>query len=169
MLRARLEGRDDVFCRPVLFSPEGAPERYEVEFRIRSICSVEDVESLLKPGVENRPVFAERFRMVIDLPEEYPCVDAPADFRFLVRDAVGAPVPHPWHPNIRWFGPMAGHVCLNRYDSFSSLVWGVERVEDYLRYRRYHALNEPPYPEDQQVAAWVIRRGEPNEWIYFDL
>ena len=160
-------GREDLSCRVVRSNPSGLPTGYEVEYRIRSICGVEDEESLGTPGCVNPPLFADRFVMSIDLPEEYPCVDAPAHFRFLTTDEKGLPIPHPWHPNIRWRGKMAGHVCLNRTDSFTPLAWGIERVAQYLRYERYHALNEPPYPEDQQVAAWVIRQGEPNEWIYF--
>ena len=155
----QFSGRKDIVCTPVRTSGGGMPVEYEVEYRIRSICGVQ--------GPTDAPLFADRFVMRIDIPEEYPCVDAPAEFRFLTQDSDGRPLPHPWHPNIRWSGAMAGHVCLNRFDSFTSLAWGVERVAQYLRYDRYHALNEPPYPEDQQVAAWVIRRGEPNEWIYF--
>jgi hypothetical protein len=41
----------------------------------------------------------------------------------------------------------------------------VKRVASYLTYERYHAVAEPPYPEDLQVAAWVIRQAEPNGWI----
>ena len=166
-IKRQFDGREDVVCRPLLLNAAGVPVRYEVEYRIRSICGVENVESLGLPGVQNKPLFAERFVLCIDLPEEFPCVDAPAEFRFLTADADGTPVARPWHPNIRWFGRMAGHVCLNRFSSYTSLAWGIGRIEEYLRYERYHAVNEPPYPEDQQVAAWVVRQGEPNEWIYF--
>lgn len=166
-IRKQYDGRGDIVCRPLLLNSAGMPIRYEVVYRIRSICGVENVESLGVPGIENPPLFAERFVLGIDLPEEFPCVDAPAEFRFLTAAADGTPIAHPWHPNVRWFGNMAGHVCLNRFNSFTSLAWGIGRIEEYLRYERYHAVNEPPYPEDQQVAAWVIRQGEPNEWIVF--
>lgn len=146
---------------------DGLPVRYEVEYLIRSIAGVENVERLGERDVLNPPVFADRFILDIELPEEFPCVDAAPEFSFRTVDAEGNAMPHPWHPNIRWFGKMAGHVCLNRLNTFTGLAWGIERIEEYLRYERYHALNEPPYPEDQQVAAWVIRQGEPNEWIYF--
>lgn len=166
-IQRQFGGRQDIICRPTAFSGAGLPERYEVEYLIRSICGIENVEALGTAGVSNPPVFADRFVLGIDLPEEFPCVDAPPEFRFLTSAVDGSPLPHPWHPNVRWFGRMAGHVCLNRTDTFTSLAWGIGRIEEYLRYERYHALNEPPYPEDQQVAAWVIRQGEPNEWIYF--
>lgn len=166
-IERQFEGRQDVICRPVLKNGADVPVRYEVEFNIRSICGVKDIATLGKPDAVNPPEFSERFVMRIDIPEEFPCVDAAPDFRFLTSDKNGDPLARPWHPNIRWFGKMAGHVCLNRFNSFTSLAWGIGRVEEYLKYERYHALNEPPYPEDQQVAAWVIRQGEPNGWIYF--
>ena len=166
-LRSQTEGRQDIICTPTLFNSSAYPVQYEVEYRIRSICAVRGVESLGSGDCINPPVFADRFIMRISLPEEFPCVDAPAEFRFLVSDDKGYALPHPWHPNIRWFGSKAGHVCLNRNDSFTSLAWGVERVASYLRYELYHARNEPPYPEDRRVASWVICQGEPNEWIYF--
>ena len=48
------------------------------------------------------------------------------------------------------------------------LAWYVERVALYLRYDLYHAVQEPPYPEDMKVARWVLRQGEPEGWVYFD-
>ena len=38
-------------------------------------------------------------------------------------------------------------------DTYTDLVWGVERVAHYLRYDVYHAVSEPPYPEDLKVAS----------------
>jgi Tol biopolymer transport system component len=57
---------------------------------------------------------------------------------------------------------------INLTDTYTDLAWGVERVASYLTYETYHAYQEPPYPEDMKVAAWVLRQGEPNEWIYFN-
>ena len=143
---------------------EGLPVSYLVDYHIRSISGVTDIERLGEKGVENRPVYADRFRMVIDIPDAFPCVDGAPDFRFLTEDETG-PLPHPWHPNIRYFGSMAGRVCLNRTDTYTDIVWGVKRIATYLSFERYHAISEPPYPEDMQVAAWVIRQAEPNGWI----
>lgn len=63
---------------------------------------------------------------------------------------------------------MAGRVCLNAPDSYMDLVWYVERVALYLKYELYHAKQEPPYPEDINVARWVLRQGEPMRWIFFN-
>ena len=144
---------------------EGLPIRYDIVYHIHSICGVRNVEQLNQPGVVNEPITAEIFRMRIDIPDAFPCVDGAPVFRFLTEDENGRPIPHPWHPNIRYFGPDAGRVCLNRVDTFTDIIWGIQRVASYLRYERYHALSEPPYPEDLQVAAWIIRQAEPNEWI----
>ena len=166
-LEERLAGRNDIVCDPVAYNAAGLPVRYLVEYRLRSICGVEHLEQFGNRDCSNPPVFADRFLMQIDLPEKYPCVDAPPMFRFLTKDENGKDIPHPWHPNIRYFGGFAGRVCINMADTYTDLVWGVERVASYLRYDCYHAVSEPPYPEDLQVAAWVIRQGEPNGWTYF--
>ena len=88
--------------------------------------------------------------------------------QFVVSDNRGNAVPHPWHPNIRYFGEFAGRVCINMADTYTDLLWGVRRVASYLRYETYHALLESPYPEDLKVATWVMRQGEPNGWLLFE-
>ena len=166
-LEDQLKGRSDIQYHAVRWNATGLPIAYLVDYRIRSICGVEHVEQLGEPDVLNPPLFAKGFRMRIDIPPGYPCVDAPPAFRFLTNDENNVPLSHPWHPNIRYFGDFAGRVCINMADTYTDLAWGVERIGQYLRYERYHAVNEPPYPEDMKVAAWVIRQGEPNKWIYF--
>lgn len=166
-LEQRLEHRHNIVCRPVRRNKEGLPTAYLVNYLLRSICGVEDMEHFGEPGIENPPVFADRFLMRIDLPDGYPSVDAAPAFRFVTHDEQGQPIPHPWHPNIRFFGDFAGRVCINMPDTYTDLVWAVERVAQYLRYEVYHAVSEPPYPEDLKVAAWVIRQGEPKEWTVF--
>lgn len=167
-LMERFGSRGDVGITVTGRNRAGMPVNYSVEYRIRSICSVLDVGSLGCPDVENPPVFADRFRMSIDIPHDYPCIDSQPSYRFLTKDEQGNPIPHPWHPNIRWFGAFAGRVCVNMPDTYTDIAWCVDRIASYLRYERYHALNEVPYPEDQQVAAWVIRQGEPRGWINFN-
>ena len=167
-LEERFDARPDISVSVAGTNAAGLPVRYRVDYHIRSICGVEQVERLGTPGTENPPLFARLFRMEIVLPPSYPCVDGAPVFRFLTSGDDGESIPHPWHPNIRWFGPMAGHVCLNMDDTYTDLAWGVDRIAAYLRYDLYHAVAEPPYPEDMQVAAWVVRQGEPHEWIYFE-
>ncbi|MCR5455037.1 MAG: hypothetical protein K6F33_08640 [Bacteroidales bacterium] len=162
-----LQHRSDIVYTVAKTNAAGMPVSYLIEYRLRSICGVQNIENLGSRDVANAPVFADLFTMRIDLPADYPCADAPPSLRFATHDSQGNPIPHPWHPNIRYFGDFAGRVCINFTDTYADLAWAILRVAQYLRYERYHATSEPPYPEDMQVAAWVIRQGEPNEWIYF--
>lgn len=167
-LLSRLGARKDIRMRVLARNGAGAPVRYRIDYLIRSICAVGNLERLGEAEVENPPVFADSFPMEIDIPCDYPCIDAQPVYRFLTVSEDGESIPHPWHPNIRWFGAFAGRVCVNAPDSYSGIVWCVERIAGYLKYDIYHALNEPPYPEDQHVAAWVVRQGEPRGWVYFN-
>ncbi|MDO4756388.1 MAG: ubiquitin-conjugating enzyme E2 [Parabacteroides sp.] len=167
-LDERISQREDIDYIITQRNALGIPNRYLVTYHIRSICGVTHVEELNQVGVSNRPLFASCFQMQIDIPEDYPCIDAMPSFCFLTKDAAGEDIPHPWHPNIRYFGEFAGRVCLNAPDSYMDLVWYVERIALYLKYELYHALQEPPYPEDMKVAQWVLKQGEPLEWIFFD-
>ena len=167
-LEERVSRRKDIALAITKVNLKGMPVQYHITYYIRSICGVENVERLDEPGVDNVPLFASEFYMQIDIPEDYPCLDAFPSFRFLTRTADGQAIPHPWHPNIRFFGDFAGRVCLNAPDSYMDLAWYVERIALYLRYELYHAIQEPPYPEDMKVARWVIRQGEPMKWIFFD-
>lgn len=167
-LEKRLSSRSDIDYCITKTNAQGMPIGYQITYRVKSICSVTNIEHLDKPGVDNEPIFADEFKMQIDIPEDYPCIDAQPQFCFCTKDAEGNPIPHPWHPNIRYFGEMAGRVCLNAIDSYMDLAWYVERVALYLRYELYHAKQEPPYPEDITVARWVLRQGEPMRWIFFN-
>ena len=153
-----LLGRSDISYSVLKTNVKGLPISYIIDYNIRCICGVTNVEQLNVDGVANDPVYADNFKMVIELPEKYPQVDGAPLFRFMTVDNHGEPIPHPWHPNIRWFGSFAGRVCLNVADSYTDLFWCVRRVGSYLRYECYHAINEPPYPEDPQVAQWVVNR-----------
>ncbi len=166
-LEERLQSRSDIRCSVAATNVRQLPTAYLVDYYTDSICGVTHVDQLDDFTLTHAPLFAGHFVMRIDLPDQYPCVDAPPSFRFLTTDSSGRSVPHPWHPNIRYFGDMAGRVCINMADTYTDLVWGVERVGQYLRYDIYHAVSEPPYPEDLKVAAWVLREAEPNGWLAF--
>lgn len=155
------DARRDLSIAVTHADADGIPCAYQVDYRIKSICGID---------ADRAPVFADHFTMLIHLPDDYPQVDAPPAFRFVAHPTADAqqPTPLPWHPNIRYHGDMAGHVCINALNTFTDLAWGVERVALYLRYELYHALLEAPYPEDLTVAEWVRHVGEPNEYIYFN-
>lgn len=157
-LRQLAARREDIDITVTRQDADGIPCAYLVSYHIRSICAVS--------GEDRHPVYADDFLMAIDIPDDYPQVDAPPHFHFTTGDDHAGPLP--WHPNIRYYGDMAGHVCLNPLDTSADISWGVERVALYLRYELYHALLEAPYPEDLKVAEWVRHVGEPMEYIFFD-
>jgi hypothetical protein len=167
-LEEKLSRRQDISLSVVKRNAAGLPIVYLIDYRLRSICGVEHLDQLNKTGIENRPIFSDGYQMTLELPPGYPGVDAPPLLNFLTVDSSGQPIAHPWHPNIRFFGAFAGKVCINMTDTYTDLLWGVERVASYLRYDTYHAIMEPPYPEDLEVAAWVRHQGEPNGWIIFE-
>lgn len=167
-LEEKLSRRQDISLSVVKRNAAGLPILYLIDYRLRSICGVEHLDQLNMTGIENRPIFSDGYQMTLELPLGYPGVDAPPLLNFLTVDSSGQPIAHPWHPNIRFFGAFAGKVCINMTDTYTDLLWGVERVASYLRYDTYHAIMEPPYPEDLEVAAWVRHQGEPNGWIIFE-
>jgi ubiquitin-protein ligase len=140
-------------------NPNGIPLAYDVIFKIKTIIGVEDQD---EQGLK-KPIFGDRHVLRITLPNNYPSVDGGyPEFKF-TTDV--------WHPNIRYFGDefIKGRVCLNFEDSGTgtSLVDYIERIVNYLRYVDYHAQNEYPYPEDQNVAQWVLEQAEPQGWLNF--
>lgn len=145
-------------------NPDDLPIVYDVFYNIRSFCGVEEPDA---NGLQ-KPLYADRFLMRITIPNNYPSADAKLEFKFQLTDAFGNEIPHPWHPNIRFYGDFAGRVCLNTdaCGTYTDLSWYIGRVAQYLRYETYHALiGVPPYPEDDLVAAWVVEQGEPNHWV----
>ena len=146
-IETRLEHKRDITYKVLRSNAAGLPTAYLIDYQIKSICGVDNLEHFGESGIENPPVFATGYQMRIDLPDGYPSVDAP--------------------PTFRYFGDFAGRVCINMPDTYCDLAWGVERVALYLHYDIYHAICEPPYPEDLKVASWVIRQAEPNGWTVF--
>jgi len=135
-------------------TPTGLPTEFEVWYRCKSIVGVEGEE---KP---RKPIFGNLHKMSIVLPNNYPAADGNPVFTFITDI---------WHPNIRYAGSFRGHVCLTIKEMgvLASLKDLVLRVERYLKYQMYHALNQYPFPEDQGVAEWVREEGEPNGWVKF--
>lgn len=163
-IEKRCNGDKELLCVVRKRNADQLPIAYEVVYNIHSFCGVEESDS---DGLR-RPKFADRFMMRIDIPNNYPSVDAKLEFKFMTKNPLGEEIPHPWHPNIRYFGDFAGRVCLNAdaCGSYTNLSWYIDRVASYLRYDTYHAkIGVPPFPEDDKVAQWVTEQGEPQGWI----
>lgn len=158
------ENNEEIFCVVRKRNPSGLPTEYEVGYNIRSFCGVSEPD---EQGLQ-KPLYANRFIMRICIPNNYPSADAKLEFKFVVKTRADIEIPHPWHPNIRYFGDFAGRVCLNAdaCGTYTDLSWYIQRVSRYLKFDIYHAqIGVPPFPEDDKVAEWVTKQGEPNGWI----
>jgi len=159
----RLKNHKEISYQVLERNIEGIPIIYKVTYHIRSFCGVLEKDS---NGLE-KPIYADTFFLKISIPNNYPSVESKLDFKFMTMDEKSNKIPHPWHPNIRYFGDFAGKVCLNTlaFGTYTDLAVYIERIAMYLKYEKYHALNESPYPEDYIVAEWVLKQAETNGWI----
>lgn len=122
------------------------PEKYLIHYHIKSIVGIEPETKA--------PIFGEHHIIEISLPKAFPIEGA----RIYAKTDL-------WHPNIKWSGRYKGRVCGN-LDSFGkmyTLDLLVRRIGHILQYKNYHADKEiSPYPEDFEVADWVVEFGEPQ-------
>jgi hypothetical protein len=148
---------------------DDVPDEYEIIYNIRSIVGVEEPSEITVDQngkqVKKRlrmPIMGNQHKMQIKIPPEYPnAVTGKPSFKMLTDV---------WHPNIRYFGDLKGRICLNEsnLDAGNTLADRVMDVAFYLKYERYFAQNEPPFPEDEDVALWIREEGEPNKWVASD-
>ncbi len=146
-------------------NPEGLPIVYEIKYNIRSIIGVKEAKEVKSPEesedktiMVREPVFGKEHIMRIQLPNNYPSAQGNPDLTFITDI---------WHPNVRSAGNKKGHVCSNDKDLgvTAGLAERIIRVGKYLQYQLYHALDTPPYPEDDKVAQWVLNEAEPMGWV----
>ncbi len=120
------------------------PVVYHVHYRFKSIVGID--ENL-------QPIFGDHHIAELSLDRPYPLEPCKV---YMKSDV--------WHPNIKWDGRLKGRVCSNvdklgiAFDLHGLVLW----VGEILQYKNYHAKNEPPYPEDINVAEWVLNFAEPN-------
>jgi hypothetical protein len=160
----RFGNNKEISFKIVEKNADGIPVKFEIIYNIVSFCGIKEKD---KKGLEH-PVFANRFCMLIIIPNNYPTFESKLVFKFLTEDNSKNKIPHPWHPNIRYYGDFAGKVCLNELASgtYTDLAVYIDRVAFYLKYEKYHAsVIDPPYPEDEIVAEWVVNQAEPQGWI----
>ena len=100
-LEEGLEGRSDITCRVLTTNAEGLPTAYLVNYSVRSISGVTNVEHLNESGVSNEPVYDDHFTMQVTLPANYPQVDGAPVFHFLTLDENGHDIPHRFTDRIR--------------------------------------------------------------------
>ena len=76
-----------------------------------------------------------------------------------------------WHPNIKYHGKEKGHICSNAKDFGKryNLYFLAHRIGEILQYKNYHAIEEPPHPDDEIVAEWVREYAEPKDIVNKDI
>ena len=133
----------------------GLPVAYDIFFNIKSIIGVEEPDA---QGLQ-KPVFGDKHIMRITLPDNYPAIDECPELKFMTDV---------WHPQIRYFGDFKGLIDINCEGPHQHLVLFIDRVIDYLKYIDYWAKNDYPYPQDWEVAQWVLKQAEPQGWLNFN-
>jgi ubiquitin-protein ligase len=122
------------------------PEEYLVTFAVKGIARVDE---------DQRPVYSEFHQVEMTIPPEYPATQP----HLLWRTPI-------WHPNIAPTEPR--HVCTDENNSYhpgKRLDQLVVYLAEMAQYKIYHAKMEPPYPWDNDVAAWVRDVAEPTGLI----
>lgn len=125
-------------------SPLKIPCVYHLHFNIKSITGTDSNE---------HPIFGNRHTARVTFPPRYP-IEAPE--LYMQTDV--------WHPNIKSDGKYKGRICGNTkgfglgFDLFLLVI----RIGEILQYKRYHAENTPPFPEDIHAARWVLNYAEPK-------
>jgi ubiquitin-protein ligase len=145
LLRELCDNSDLISYEVTRQIPGLSPEEYLIHYRVRTIVSLDQM---------NTPVYGGYHTAKITLPPGYPMTSAPICY-------MTTPV---WHPNIKSSGHYRGHICINKnvLGAWQTLDMLVEQIGEMLQYKNYHALNEQPYPEDAEVAKWVLTVAEPQ-------
>ena len=143
----RLAEQSDLIQVAPLEVVEGWPaEKYLVTYLCRSIVGIE---------ANQQPIFGERHELELYLTNDYPNAEPHLKFR--------TPI---WHPNISSQEPRK--VCTNQVESWwvgKDLDELVLVIGELLQYKSYHAKWEPPFPQDRDVAEWVLKYAEPNHIV----
>lgn len=131
------------------------PEVYHVHYFLNSITGIDE---------QQQPILGKHHVVEITFPKNYP-VEPPK--MFVKKELTGTNI---WHPNIKWKGAFEGRICGNIKDFGKGfdLYQLVLRIAEIIQYKNYHALHTPPFPEDSEVAGWVVEYAERNNVINKD-
>ena len=123
------------------------PEVYHIHYNVNSIVGIDSNQD---------PIYGDHHVVQISLPQKYP-LEPPKIY--MLSDA--------WHPNIKSEGKFKGRICGNTRDFGKGydLYQLVLRIGEILQYQNYHAIHTPPYPEDANVAEWIVNYAEPNDIV----
>lgn len=125
-------------------TPFKIPTQYRVHYHLKSIIAVDEFKN---------PLYGYHHIAEITIPPRYPLEPC---ILYMKTDT--------WHPNIKSQGPLKGRICGNIRDfgRMYTLDMLVLRIGEILQYQNYLAEFVPPYPEDPEVAEWVLHFAEPN-------
>lgn len=142
--------RSDVISYEIVGESQPVPNAYLVHYKLKSIVGVDE---------SFNPVFGNLHTIQITLTSNYPVEPA----RCYAQSDL-------WHPNIKSEGRHKGRICSNtkEFGKLFSLDMLAIRIGEMLQYKNYHALNTPPYPEDETVARWVREFAEPQNIVNYD-
>jgi len=123
------------------------PDTYLVHYNVLSIQGIDKNQN---------PIYGNKHTVEIKIPLNYP-MEA-------VQCYMKTPI---WHPNIKSKGVHKGRICSNtkRFGKNYNIGLLVQRIGEILAYQNYHAINTPPFPEDETVARWVREYAEPKGFI----
>jgi ubiquitin-protein ligase len=128
---------------PVEVVPGMPPDKYVITFTCKGIERINE---------KDEPIAARFHQVAMYISREFPRQEP--HLKWLT------PI---WHPNVDHDEPH--HVCTNNVQNFYStkgldelVLWLGEMVQ----YKRYHAAWLPPYPQDREVAKWVVEYAEPH-------
>lgn len=124
-------------------SPLNIPVVYHIHYHIKSIVGIKE---------DLHPVYADHHILELSIPAQYP-----------LEGCKLAMLTDVWHPNIKSDGKFKGRVCSNTgsFGTHFDLYQLVLRVGEILQYKNYLAEQIPPFPEDLNVAKWILEFAEP--------
>lgn len=139
-----------VISYEILGDAKPVPSTYLIHYKLKSIVSLDN---------EFYPIYGNLHTIQVTLTKNYPVEPA--------RCYAKTPI---WHPNIKSEGKHQGRICSNtkEFGKLFSLDMLALRIGEMLQYKNYHALNTPPYPEDEEVARWVREFAEPQDIVNYD-
>ncbi len=121
------------------------PEIFEFTFNMRSFVGIQ---------ADDTPIIGEKHVFTFDMGGKYP-----------MQKPELLALTYVWHPNIKFYHTKRS-VCFNWDATGNVTVFHIlSMLYDMLRYDNYWAENEPPYPDDLEVALWVRKVGEPKGYI----
>ncbi len=124
------------------------PDKYLFHYNLKSVVGID---------ANQNPIYGNKHTAEIEISPQFPLGGQPSCK--MITPA--------WHPNIKFDGAFAGKICINAeaLGSWHTMDMLAERIGEMLQFKNYHAVNEPPYPEDAKASQWMREYAEPRNII----